>query len=111
SNILQQGRLINVRVIFPQQVRTSLDALRALQVRSSSGTLFRLDQVADIAYDKGQTEIDRESLRQFVAVTARLEGTDLGTAVSRIQSTLARTVKLPAGLTIEYGGLHQEQQA
>jgi hydrophobe/amphiphile efflux-1 (HAE1) family protein len=111
SNILQQGRLINVRVVFPTQARTSLDALRALQVRSSSGTLFRLDQVADITYDKGQTEMNREGLRQFVAVTARLEGTDLGTAISEIKSRLAQTVKLPAGMTVEYGGLYQEQQA
>ncbi|HST50802.1 MAG TPA: efflux RND transporter permease subunit [Pyrinomonadaceae bacterium] len=111
SSILQQGRLVNVRVIFPAEVRTSLDALRALQVRSSSGTLFRLDQVADVAYDKGQTEIDREGLRQFVAVTAHLEGIDLGTAVAQIKSQIARDVKLPPGMTIEYGGLYQEQQS
>jgi hydrophobe/amphiphile efflux-1 (HAE1) family protein len=110
STILQQGRLINVRVIFPAQVRASLDALRALQVRSSAGTLFRLDQVAEVEYDKGQTEIDRESLRQFVAVTARLEGTDLGTAVSEIKTQIAKDVKLPPGMTIEYGGLYSEQQ-
>jgi multidrug efflux pump subunit AcrB len=111
SSILQQGRLVNVRVIFPAEARTSLDALRALQVRSSSGTLFRLDQVADIAYDKGQTEIDREGLRQFVAVTAHLENIDLGTAVSQIKSQIAKDVKLPPGMTIEYGGLYQEQQS
>ena len=111
TNILQQGRLINVRIIFPAQARASLDALRGLQVRSSTGTLFRLDQVADIAYDKGQTEMNREGLRQFVAVTARLEGTDLGTAISQIQSQLAKTVKFPAGMTVEYGGLYQEQQS
>lgn len=111
SNILQQGRLINVRVIFPPEIRTSLDALRSLQVRSASGQLFRLDQVADIAYEKGQTEMNREGLRQFVAVTARLEGTDLGTAVSQIKTELAKKVKFPAGMTVEYGGLYQEQQA
>jgi hydrophobe/amphiphile efflux-1 (HAE1) family protein len=111
SSILQQGRLINVRVIFPPQVRTSLDALRALQVRSSTGTLFHLDQVADIDYDKGQTEMDREGLRQFVAVTGRLEGTDLGTGIAQIQAQLAKDVKLPPGMTIEYGGIYQEQQA
>jgi hydrophobe/amphiphile efflux-1 (HAE1) family protein len=110
SSILQQGRLINVRVIFPPEVRASLDALRSLQVRSTSGALFRLDQVAEVEYDQGQTEMNREGLRQFVAVTARLEGTDLGTAVSQIKTTLAREVKLPAGMTIEYGGLYQEQQ-
>jgi hydrophobe/amphiphile efflux-1 (HAE1) family protein len=110
SSILQQGRLINVRVIFPPQVRASLDALRALQVRSTAGALFRLDQVAEVEYDKGQTEMNREGLRQFVAVTARLEGTDLGSAVSQIKSTLAKEVKLPAGMSVEYGGLYSEQQ-
>jgi CzcA family heavy metal efflux pump len=111
SSILQQGRLVNVRVIFPAEVRASLDALRALQVRSASGALFRLDQVAEVAYDKGQTEINREALRQYVPVTARLEGKDLGTAVAEIQRRLAQDVKFPPGMTVEYGGLYREQQA
>lgn len=111
SSILQQDRLITVRVIFPKDVRTSLDKVRSLQVRSSSGQLFRLDQVADVQYDKGQAEIERENLRQMVAVTGRLEGTDLGTAIGQIQNQLIKDVKLPPGMTIEYGGLYQEQQA
>ena len=111
SSILQQGRLINVRVIFPAEVRTSLAALRSLQVRSATGALFRLEQVAEIDYDKGQTEINRESLRQYVPVTARLEGKDLGTAISQVKERLAKDVKFPPGMTVEYGGLYQEQQA
>ena len=111
SSILQQDRLIVVRVIFPPEVRASLDKVRALQVRSSSGALFRLDQVADIEYDKGQTEIEREGLRSTVAVSGRLEGKDLGTAIAEIKTLLSREVKLPPGMTIEYGGLYQEQQS
>jgi len=111
SSILQQDRLIKVRVIFPADVRKSLDKVKALQVRSFSGQLFRLDQVADIEYDKGQAEIERENLRQMVAVTGRLEGSDLGTAIRQIQSQLAADVKLPPGMTIEYGGIYQEQQS
>jgi CzcA family heavy metal efflux pump len=111
STILQQDRLIAVRVIFPPEARNSLDQLRALQVRSASGTLFRIDQVADIEYEKGQTEIHRDGLRTMVAVTGRLEGKDLGSGISEIKSLLAKDVKLPAGMTIEYGGVYQEQQA
>jgi len=108
---LQQDRLIKVRVIFPGEVRTSLDRVKALQVRSSSGQLFRLDQVAEVEYDKGQAEIERENLRQMVGVTGRLEGSDLGTAIRQIQSQLVKDVKLPPGMTVEYGGLYQEQQS
>jgi len=43
-------------------------------------------------------------------VTARLEGIDLGTAVAQIKAQIAKNVKLPPGMTIEYGGLYQEQQ-
>ncbi|HZJ42210.1 MAG TPA: efflux RND transporter permease subunit [Pyrinomonadaceae bacterium] len=111
SSILQQDRLITVRVIFPADVGTSLDKVRALSLRSSAGQLFRLDQVADIEYDQGQAEIERENLRQMIAVTGRLEGRDLGTAVREIQSQLAKDIKLPPGMTVEYGGLYQEQQA
>ena len=111
SSILQQDRLIKVRVIFPRAVRTSLDKVKALQVRSSSGQLFRLDQVADVEIDKGQTEIERENLRQMIAVTGGLEGSDLGTAIRQIQDQLVKDVKFPPGMTVEYGGLYQEQQS
>jgi len=111
SSILQQDRLIKVRVIFPADVRTSLDKVKALQLRSSSGQLFRLDQIADVDIDKGQAEIERENLRQMIAVTGRLEGNDLGTAIRQIQQQLVQDVKLPPGMTVEYGGLYQEQQS
>jgi multidrug efflux pump subunit AcrB len=112
SSILQQGRLITVRVMLPPTARKSLDTLKGLLIRSATtGAQFRLDQVAQVEYDKGQTEIKRDGLRQSVAVTARLSGSDLGSAISAIKVQLAKDVKLPAGMTLEYGGIYQEQQA
>ena len=111
SSILQQGKLITVRVVLPKTAGSSLDALKGLLIRSSAGAQFRLDQVAAVSYDKGQTEIERDGLRQSVAVTARITGSDLGTEIKAIQAQLARDVKLPAGMTIEYGGLYAEQQS
>jgi multidrug efflux pump subunit AcrB len=70
-----------------------------------------LDQVAAVEYDKGQTELNRDGLRQSVSVTARITGTDLGTAISNIKARLASEVRLPPGMTIEYGGLYAEQQS
>jgi CzcA family heavy metal efflux pump len=111
STILQQGKLITVRVVLPTDAKKSLDALKRLQIRASSGSQFRLDQVADVEYDKGQTEINRDGLRQMVSVTARITGSDLGTTIEKIKSQLAKNVKLPAGMIVEYGGLYAEQQA
>ena len=111
SSILEKGKLVAVRVIVPNSDRTSLNQLKALQIQSSTGQLFRLEQVADISFDSGQTEIERDGLRQSVAVTARISGSDLGTTIEGIKAQLAKDVKLPAGMTLEYGGLYKEQQA
>jgi multidrug efflux pump subunit AcrB len=112
STIIERNRALNVRVLLPASYRTSLDLLRSLRVHSPTTNGFvRLDQISTIEYDPGQAEMHRDGLRQSIAVTARLEGVDLGSAISAIQAQLARDVHLPAGMTLEFGGLYQEQQA
>ncbi|MBS1823671.1 MAG: efflux RND transporter permease subunit, partial [Acidobacteria bacterium] len=56
-----------------------------------------------------QNEIKRENLQQMITVTGRLEGTDLGTAISKVQQTV-QAMRLPPTVRIEYGGTYQEQQ-
>ncbi|HEY0429953.1 MAG TPA: efflux RND transporter permease subunit [Pyrinomonadaceae bacterium] len=111
SSILEKGKLVTVRVVFPKEANKSLETLKGLQIRSSSGAQFRLDQVATVEYDKGQTEINRDGLRQMLSVTARITGSDLGSTIDKIKTQLAKDVKLPAGMSIEYGGLYAEQQS
>ncbi len=52
----------------------------------------------------------REYLRQLVAVSARFENLDLGHGIAAIKEKLAKTIDLPAGVRIEFGGLYQQQQ-
>lgn len=114
TSVLDRGRLVAVRVVLPDETRASVDTIRAIPIRSKlTGATFRLDQVADVVFDPGQTELHRDNLRQAVAVTARIETekTDLGAAISAIQRKLASDVRLPPGVTVEYGGLYREQQS
>jgi multidrug efflux pump subunit AcrB len=111
SNVIEHGRNVGVRVLLGGP-RPQLADLRALPIRApSSNSYVRIDQLATINYESGQTELLREGLRQSISVTARLEGRDLGSAIKDIQSRLATELHLPAGTTIEYGGLFQEQQS
>ncbi|HXH94623.1 MAG TPA: efflux RND transporter permease subunit, partial [Thermoanaerobaculia bacterium] len=111
SNVIEHGRTVGVRVLLGGP-RPQLADLRALPIRApSSNSYVRIDQIAMINYESGQTELEREGLRQSLSVTARLEGRDLGSAIADIQSKLGRELHLPAGTTIEYGGLFQEQQS
>lgn len=110
STVLEGDRVVTVRVKVDERQTARIDDLRELPVRSAAGTVLRLGDLADVTEDPGQLELRRENLRQDVAVTARLEGRDLGSAMAEIQQVLASDRTLPPG-TVEYGGLFEQQQA
>ena len=109
STILEGSRVRTVRLTTKNSVHESLSDLENLPMRTSGGVPFRMLQIAHIAYQKGETEIERDGLRQSVAVTARVSEIDLGTAITNIQKQLVSDVKLPSEMSVEYGGLYAEQ--
>jgi multidrug efflux pump subunit AcrB len=68
-----------------------------------------LGALATVEENAGQTEIRRENLQRDVAVTARLEGTNLGSAMTDVQRTV-NDLHLPSSIRVEYGGTYEEQQ-
>ena len=68
-----------------------------------------MGSLATVTEMPGQTEIRRENLQRDVAVTARLEGRDLGSGIAAVQKAIAN-LHLPAAIRVEYGGTYQEQQ-
>ncbi len=102
-------RLIGVRVRYPPNFHRDLPALSEVQLRTPSGTVVPLGAVAEMRWGGETTELARERLRPVVHVVARLEGVDLGTALAEIKAQLAKMV-LPAGVSLELGGLYEQQQ-
>ena len=98
-----------VRVRYPKQSRSSLEAMRnALLVNSNGGTAT-LGAVADISELPGQIEVMRDNLQRDVVVAARLEGLDLGTGVAAVQKAV-NDLKPPPSIRVEYAGTYKEQQ-
>ncbi len=110
SNMIRGDRLIGIRVRYPPPYRSSIEDLRNLLITSPTGATVPLESVAHIEMEQGQTEIRRENLRNMSAVTARLEGRDLGSAMNEIQQRLFKEVQIPPGTDIEFGGLYQIQR-
>ncbi|MCJ7587590.1 MAG: efflux RND transporter permease subunit [Candidatus Aminicenantes bacterium] len=109
SSVLEGDRVVEIRVKVDPSRLDRLANLRELPLRTPDGTLIKLSQAVDIAEEPGQLELRREDSRQDVAVTARLEGRDLGSAMAEIRDMLSKDKSIPPG-AIEYGGLFQQQQ-
>jgi multidrug efflux pump subunit AcrB len=81
-----------------------------IRAPAPSAALLPLSTVATIETGAPEAEIDRENLKTFVGVTARLSGRDLGGAIAEIRARLSRELPLPSDMSIRYGGLYQQQQ-
>ena len=109
SSVIANDRAYTLRVRFPQSNRASLEAMRDTLLTSGAGKTATLGALATLTELPGQTEIRRENLQRDVAVTARLEGTDLGSAMDAVQKAIGG-LHLPSSIRVEYGGTYQEQQ-
>ena len=107
--LIAAGRPYTVRVRLGDETRQSLDTIQNTVFNSATGKLATLGSLAQVTQLPPQNEIKRENLQQLVTVTARLEGSDLGTAIAKVRRTID-AMHLPPTVRVEYGGTYQEQQ-
>ena len=110
SVLLEGDRVVTIRVKVDPARIDQIATLKNLPIRSPAGTIVHLSDVVDVSEEAGQLELRREDLRQDIAVTARLENRDLGSAMADIQQVLGSDGSLPKA-DLEYGGLFEQQQA
>ncbi|HEY4905334.1 MAG TPA: efflux RND transporter permease subunit [Candidatus Sulfotelmatobacter sp.] len=107
--VVTNDRAYTLRVRFPAANRASLQAMRDTLLVSSTGHTATLGALANMIEIPGQTEIRRENLQRDVAVTARLEGRDLGSGMADVKRVVAG-LHIPSSIRVEYGGTYEEQQ-
>jgi CzcA family heavy metal efflux pump len=107
--IIVNGRPYTIRIRLPEESRASLDSIQNTVFNSSTGHTATLGSLAQVTQLPPQNEIRRENLQQVILVSGRLEGSDLGSAMARVRSTV-QSLHLPSSVRVEYGGTYQEQQ-
>jgi CzcA family heavy metal efflux pump len=107
--VVSKDRLYTVRVRFPENDRASLEAIENTLLTSANGHTATLGSLATVTELPPQTEIHRENLQREVSVTARTEGTDLGSAIQGVQKAV-EALQVPPSIRVEYGGTYQQQQ-
>jgi multidrug efflux pump subunit AcrB len=102
-------RPYTVRIRFPEKDRSSLSAMNSTLMISPTGQLASLGSLARMTELPGQTQIREDNQQRYIAVTARLEGLDMGRGIAAVKQALA-DLHMPSSIRVEYGGLYQTQQ-
>jgi cobalt-zinc-cadmium resistance protein CzcA len=104
-------RKVGVRVKLPTPNEGGRDSLSRLDVPAGIGNArIPLAQVADIHFDRGRTQINREQGGRFLAIKCNIEGRDMGTFVNEAQERVRTQVKLPEGYYMTWGGEFENQR-
>lgn len=110
STILEKEQQVNIRMIYPKALNTTVNTLQGASILLPNGTMKPVSTVATIELGKGVAEITRENQKMMGVITARLNERDLGNTLSEIQQKIKTNVKLPPGYRVEYGGSYAQQQ-
>lgn len=110
GDILEKEQQTPIRMVFPNNRRTSISDISGWQIFLPSGKLNPITSLATVEVNPGDAEIQRQDLQSMGVVTARLENRDLGSVMNDIQSEINARLHLPLGYHIQYGGSYAEQQ-
>lgn len=110
GTIPENMQLTNIRMIYPKGKTTSIRDIDNQFIFLPDGRQMPINELAKIEIKPGVTELRREDLQSMVAVTARLDGKDLGTTMKEIQKQIESQIHFPQGYHVEYGGAFGEQQ-
>ena len=109
TEVIDGARRIGVSVRFAEHLRGDVDALARLTVRSSSGALVPLGELADIVSASAPELIGHEDAQRRTLVLANVRGRDLGSFVREVRDRVARDVSVPTGMFLEWGGQYENQ--
>jgi cobalt-zinc-cadmium resistance protein CzcA len=85
----------------------ALDVFNALPLKSRSGQIVPLGDVAEVTLERGPVLVEREKQSRRLTVEFNVRGRDVVSAVEEARAAVAARVALPAGYRVEWGGQFQ----
>jgi CzcA family heavy metal efflux pump len=104
---LDVSRKYDLEVRYSPESRTSSQMLENFKIRSGTGALVPLSNIAEFSPAPGISEIRHMDRRRIVRITAQNEGRSAVEISEELQKKLS-SLDLPEGYSITYGGHHEE---
>ncbi|WP_067733065.1 efflux RND transporter permease subunit [Novosphingobium naphthalenivorans] len=104
AQVAQADRITNVSMTFPPGTVRDPEELGSVLVRGAGGSTVPLDQIASLALTEGRPLINHEGGQRLQIVTANPTRADIAGFVRDAKAQIARKVKLPAGVYLDFGG-------
>jgi len=107
-SVLYDGtKRYDVVIRYLPQFRNNIDDIKKILVPSANGSLIPLEQLADINFVEGQTNIYRYNNKRMITARTNIRGRDQGGFVKELQKKIENEIDIPKGYEIVYGGQYE----
>ncbi|MEY4508652.1 MAG: hypothetical protein RLZZ450_774 [Pseudomonadota bacterium] len=110
GEVLEGERRFGIAVKTNHGFDGDLASLLGLPLRSLSGQVVPLGDVAELFFTKGPAQVSRESQSRRITVEFNVRGRDLLSVVHDAQRVTERALSLPTGYRAEWGGQFEHYQ-
>jgi len=107
GDVLEGERRFGIVVLTEHAFAGDLEPLRALPLRSVSGQVVPLGDVAELEFISGPAQVSREGQSRRLSVEFNVRGRDLLSVVEDAKAKVAKEVPLPVAYRLEWGGQFQ----
>ena len=108
TQVIQGEKLFDLVVRMQPQFRSNAQQISNLLVGTPDGQQIPISQLADVQQGNGASFIYRENNSRYIGVQYSIEGRDLQRAVEDGQQAIKRSVTIPAGYRVEWGGEYDQ---
>ncbi len=114
--IYEGDRRFKLVVRLEDDIRQNIDYLSKLPVALTQSedpdlSYVPLGEIANIKTYIGPNQINRESGKRHVLISANVVERDLGSFISDVQGAINQQLSLPAGYWVDYGGTFEQLQS
>lgn len=110
STLLDGVKRFDIAVRLDEASKVSVPAIEQVPLRTASGAIVPLGEVAEVTTAEGYSFVRREQLQRYAVIQMDVRGRDIDGFVQEANAAIAQQVKLPPGYWMEWGGAFANQQ-
>ena len=110
TRVYEGQKRFDLTLRYPEPFRDSVDSIRNILLRTATGALIPLGDLAQVELREGPAQISREQLQRRIYVGFNTYGRDIESIVKEAQTKIAHQVKLPSNYEIVWGGSFENMQ-
>jgi cobalt-zinc-cadmium resistance protein CzcA len=110
THVYEGERRFELTLRFPEPYRNSVAAIGEIRVKSATGALIPMSDLAKIEMREGPARISREQVKRRIYIGFNVVGRDIGGVVDEGRTKLTTQLHLPEGYSIVWGGAFENME-